>query len=509
MIIVPLTQSGLTARVRGVERQRDGSIRAAVDFVRDGEVLFSQRLCLTDAEQRGAVVEHLCRNGDVERQALASDLQSLDTHLADTAEVATPGASSGLNAAREWPESMSAAAFVGLAGNLIEAIEPYTEADPVALLATSLIAFGSAVGSGPHFQVGATRHGVNIFGALVGDTAKARKGDSWSPISVVFRAADPSWTRSSGLVSGEGIIWNVRDPIEKQEPRKVKGVVVDYQTVITDHGVEDKRLMVLESELARTCAAMARAGNTLSPVIRECWDSGDISSLAKNSAAKATGAHISILGHVTESELRKVLLDVECSNGFANRFLWFMVKRAKLLADPQSFAGPALDALVADVRRALHAAQGISKLRRDGAALDLWHQVYPELTEARPGLAGAIVARGEPQTMRLATIYALMDGSPLITPRHLSAALEVWAYAERSATYLWGEQLGDTLADSIDSALRSRGRMTRSEISDMLGRHENGARLDAALVALETAGRAQKSREETGGRPVEYWEPAA
>ena len=72
-----------------------------------------------------------------------------------------------------------------------------------------------------------------------------------------------------------------------------------------------------------------------------------------------------------------------------------------------------------------------------------------------------------------------------------------------------GEQLGDALADSIAAALRSRGRMTRSKISDMLGRHENAARLDAALDALEVAGRAHRSREETGGRPVEYWESAA
>ena len=67
---------------------------------------------------------------------------------------------------------------------------------------------------------------------------------------------------------------------------------------------------------------MTREGNTLSPVIRSAWDSGDLRSLTKNSPARATGAHVSIIGHITKDELRRLLTETESANGFANRFLF-------------------------------------------------------------------------------------------------------------------------------------------------------------------------------------------
>ena len=44
--------------------------------------------------------------------------------------------------------------------------------------------------------------------------------------------------------------------------------VVDYQTVIVDAGVEDKRLLVYESEFAQCLRVLGREGNTLSAVVR-------------------------------------------------------------------------------------------------------------------------------------------------------------------------------------------------------------------------------------------------
>ena len=97
-----------------------------------------------------------------------------------------------------------------------------------------------------------TRHHTNLFGVLVGETAKGRKGTSENRIREVFRAVDESLSPRimTGLSSGKGLIWAVRDQIEKKEPIKEKGRIVDYQTVIADHGVIDKRLLVIESEFA-------------------------------------------------------------------------------------------------------------------------------------------------------------------------------------------------------------------------------------------------------------------
>jgi hypothetical protein len=62
-----------------------------------------------------------------------------------------------------WPEPMHEDAFHGLAGEIVGAIEPHTEADPAAILVQFLAAVGSAVGRGPGWTVEATRHHCNLY----------------------------------------------------------------------------------------------------------------------------------------------------------------------------------------------------------------------------------------------------------------------------------------------------------------------------------------------------------
>jgi hypothetical protein len=76
---------------------------------------------------------------------------------------------------------------------------------------------------------------------------------------------------------------------------------------------------------------MGREGNTLSPIIRQAWDGDRLRTLTKNNPTRATGAHVSIIGHITKSELLRHLNETEAANGFANRFLWLMVRRSKEL----------------------------------------------------------------------------------------------------------------------------------------------------------------------------------
>lgn len=86
----------------------------------------------------------------------------------------------------------------------------------------------------------------------------------------------------------------------------------------------------------------SRDGATLSAVIRQAWDTGNLASLTRNAPLKATGAHISIVGHVTADELRRELHSTDIANGFANRFMWIVAKRSKELPDG---GRPDLDAL--------------------------------------------------------------------------------------------------------------------------------------------------------------------
>ncbi|HEV8528902.1 MAG TPA: hypothetical protein VGS60_15350, partial [Actinomycetes bacterium] len=49
---------------------------------------------------------------------------------------------------------------------------------------------------------------------LVGDSSKSRKGSSWDHVSRLLADIDPSIgpRTLTGLSSGEGLIWAVRDP---------------------------------------------------------------------------------------------------------------------------------------------------------------------------------------------------------------------------------------------------------------------------------------------------------
>ncbi len=116
---------------------------------------------------------------------------------------------------------MAEEAFSGLAGDVVREIEPHTEASREALLINFLVAFGNAVDRGPHALAEADRHGCNLFAVLVGATSKGRKGSSWGHIRELFKRADPEWADNrllGGLSSGEGLIWSVRDPIQKAVP---------------------------------------------------------------------------------------------------------------------------------------------------------------------------------------------------------------------------------------------------------------------------------------------------
>ena len=150
-----------------------------------------------------------------------------------------------------------------------------------------------------------------------------------------MKEVDCPWVgtcRSSGLSSGEGLIYAVRDRLVKKEQVKKGGKYTgEEQEYVADFGVDDKRLFVTESEFSRPLKAMSRESNIQSEIIRSAWDHGNLRSMVKNNPYSASDAHISIVGHITREELQKSLLETNFFNGFANRFLWLCVQRSKVL----------------------------------------------------------------------------------------------------------------------------------------------------------------------------------
>lgn len=390
-----------------------------------------------------------------------------------------------------WPAPPGDAAYHGLLGEIVRKLEPETEADPVAILAQLLVSFGAAVGRGAHFQVEATRHHPHEFLLLVGESATSRKGTSWDHARRLITTADATLAERilTGLSSGEGLVWAVRDP------------------TASDPGVSDRRLLAFEAEFASALKAATRDNSTLSATLRSAWDGRPLQLLTRTAPARASDAHITVIGHITATELRHHLTGLELANGLANRFLLICCRRTRLLPEGGASDPLANTGLTSLLGATIKHARTTGRLRLDEHARELWHHAYAQLAHAnRTGIAGAICARAEAHVIRLALLYTLADGAPAINTEHLQAALALWDYAARSATWALQSATGDPLAEQIHAALRAEpGGLTRSQISDALQHNRPAEQIQRALDTLTLAGRATRTQIPTAGRPAELW----
>ena len=138
----------------------------------------------------------------------------------------------------------------------------------------------------------------------------------------------------------------------------------------------------------------------------------------------------------------------------------------------------------------LKEAQMLGHLTMTDAAAEAWGQNYRVLSGERPGLLGAILGRAEAQALRIALIYALLDNKSQIDLPHLGAGLAVVAFCEDSTAQIWGDMIGDSVADTILVALKTAGSagMPRTHLGALFSRHESSARISNVLSSLERAG---------------------
>jgi hypothetical protein len=390
-----------------------------------------------------------------------------------------------------WPAPPAPAVYHQLLGEIVHQIAPHTEADPVAILTQLLVAFGAAVGRGAYFEVEATRHHPNEFMLLVGDSSRARKGSSWDHVRRLIVQVDPSIQARilTGLSSGEGLIWAVRDP-STQDP-----------------GITDQRLLVIEPEFASVLKSASRDISTLSPTLRSAWDGRPLAILTRTAPARASSAHITVIGHITGHELRRHITNTELANGYLNRILVIACRRrrgAGVGGDHDPHAASDLTDRFAD---ALKHAQQAGEIRLHPDARELWHHAYRQLAiEPQNELVAQITARAEAHIIRLALIYALTDKHTQIRSPHLTAALALHDYAARSAAWALTGATGQPLAEQIHTALSTHpDGLTRSQISHTLNHNQRAGHIDHALQALNAAGRVNVTQIPTGGRPAQLW----
>jgi hypothetical protein len=379
-------------------------------------------------------------------------------------------------------------ALYGLAGKIVRTLAPHIEAQPEAILLQFLAAFGNLIGAGPHCMVGATRHRLNLFVILVGESSKARKGTSWNHIARLFAAVDPAW--ADNCVNSERVTLRT------------------LTSFLSPEHSGDGRLLVLAEEVASMLHTMARTRSQLSPLLRSAWDSGTLRTLHGNRSLQARQGHLSLIGHITQRELDASLHRTETHNGFANRCLWACTKRSQCLPDGGNVPAENLMTLASDLRRvvAWTASQPDILLRRDREASEFWDSYYATLSQATTAIHDAATGRAEAQVLRLSALYATLDCSPLIRLPHLLAAYALWDYCSASAGLLFGTCIGDSITDRIHEALQSAERgLSRAQIRGLFHGHVGSSSIEESLEKLKNLG-AIRSRTVSGrGRPTTRW----
>jgi hypothetical protein len=399
---------------------------------------------------------------------------------------------------------MSEEAFHGLTGEYVKVLCDGNEADPGAVLVAFLTCVGVKLGRAAVFNVSGDLHYPNLFTLVVGRTAKARKSFSTGMAIRTFKRAFPDFMRAcvaSGMTTGEGIVNRLRDPVESDED----GNESEF--------FPDKRLLVVENEFGGPLAKMHGTENILSRILRDGFDGNDLETLSKGSPQRVTAPHIGILGCITAEELHQRMPRSEWTNGFANRLLYCSCERTAILPEP---ALPDLRKLAVLDERLKFLLSG-AVIRSDGSEAiggayfsksgqATYKPIYREFESEVETAGGRLTQRASQQLIRLAMIYAYLDGTFEISAEHVFAANSVVRHSMATAETIFGQRLANDTADKIITHLSSKDEgFTRTEIQRALGNHCDAKSLSLALETLLAYNYTTFEKQKTAGKSREVY----
>ena len=384
--------------------------------------------------------------------------------------------------------------FAGILGEMVEAVRPTIETDPVGVYASLLAMTGAAIGEGTRVRIGSTRHLLLIWPLLFGGTGSGRKGEATNTASIFFRNSHPGADNftARGLSSGEGLIERIRDVEDKE-----------------DKGTEDKRLLVIETEFVQVMARAKREGSTLAAVLRQAWDSGVLSVLNR-AHLKASGSHVVIIGHITPNEFRVKLAESDMAGGTYNRFLPLFVDRSKRLPIPPALDDEVIDILGRRLTRSIDAAREVRQVGLDGEAVKVWtNDIYEEFTtfDDESAVYTQFIQRAAPYCRRIAALEAALAGRHSADADDIRAGAAAVRYAIGSARYVLGRTSRNPDLDKIRRAIGTAGPdgIFASEVSALFSRNKSAARLEALLNELTASDGFEKFFRPTHGRPAEAY----
>lgn len=425
------------------------------------------------------------------------DPQTAAPHMASTATppsrpAAAPATGGWYKIERPGPLP-DEAMFGGLLGRVVGEIHPYTEGDPVGILATLLSAFSAAVGRGPHVGIGSARHPLLVWTMLIGRTALGRKGTATNAAMEIFERVSADFTERHLLhgspSSGAGLVGKLEamareagwyegggqgdDPVgEEPEPRP------------------GFPALMIEEEWAKVMRR-SRIDDALGQNLRTAWQGNTLSVIVKRKADCATvkRSHLAIVGHITPDEFRANLSASDVAGGTFNRFLPVFVQRCQSLPLAEEMPERTADRLAGELRSAITRARTLGRIRLDDAARAYWKdRLYDRLTDLSTGsdLIEAFAGRALPYAKRIAALYTLAAQESAITPEHLRSAEAFITYVIASVEHIMTTTAGPAPRKARPDAANPH--ITRKVIETLLAAHPTPLSRSDLLTKVKNIG---------------------
>ena len=267
-------------------------------------------------------------------------------------------------------------------------------------------------------------------------------------------ALEPAVVRAlfTSMSSGEGLLKTICDPVWALDSRG--------EPVLRDAGSDDKRVLLLEEEAGSIFIRVAQQ-EVMGKFLTTAWDSGRLMNVVKDSKMECATPHVSICGHITPDELTDRVTSSHITSGFINRWTMALIRPTAVddsLVSPEDIVG--LDDAILRIRDGLNRfrdsgehqfvlSDEADKLRRETS---VWVRENEE-----PGAMAHLSVRFQSQMLKLAMVYAAVDGTTVISADHLRAGRAVTAYSLRCARAFWGGVFLDDLTDDFMSLWRGIG----------------------------------------------------
>lgn len=207
-------------------------------------------------------------------------------------------------------------------------------------------------------------------------------------------------------------------------------------------------------------------------------------------AAAAVFPFLAIIAAAQPGRFGDMITDEDIHSGFLNR--WIVIPG--LGGDPLPYVGELDNAAAAALYRRLKAAvaryAGRRALKLDAEAQSLNSEWYRRLraTMGRDESEDAMRQRHQAIALKVATIYAVVDGADAVTAAHLRAAIALveWSWENvRSYMRLWGVSPTHKLEQRILDVLEQAGPLPRRELQQRCSnRAWNAIEFGRALTAM-------------------------